>query len=1127
MDDNSLYQSILKKLEQIISTTRSIDGRVERIEAKLKDIEVASEQPPMIMGDAPVKETPLPAPTDLTARAIAFNSIQLTWSLEPCDYDIVIMRKKDGRDFIEGWRGASTGTWIDNAVMPGAVYEYEIFTEHGNKRSEVATTPAITAPRLVNVTAQIEKNDIILQWKVIGDFSGSFIIQRRSGLSKTFENIGTIKNSSTFKDSSASHGYTFFYKIIPLNELGEKEAGLETSISVPAISAPVKEDAVKKEPVKAPVVEKQAPVRVSKGKDATEKLLGGNWLSKIGIIIFVLGIIYFLKYSFDNNWVGPWGRVSIGFIIGVSLLGLGEFFNSKKYHLHAQIFTAGGILIIYASFLAATHLYNLIGPYLTLAFLAATSALCALAAIRYDSITIAALGVVGAYIAPLVIGVKSGRVFPFLSYLTIINSGAFAMIFFKKWRPILWAALLFAGLLPLLVVMNKDPIFLLAYLIIFVASGLYVLLRLGWMQESFVLIILGFTMPLAASYSSAAHAASLPIYLIALLCIYMFGFKKIAHQNLISALFFALMLLPLLIREFPIDPSVILPAAIFGAILWMIRQRAKISPIITYSFWALLNVFPLFIVLRSGLQAPLLAPFAIYAAYFIFASIAVVIYCLRNEEYWTALIASALSFGLSHFWLYKNYNIYPLNETGFLWQFMLFVSCNFAAYLAPSIYNSLRKKLVTSISFSVFTTAVAFLYFMTMYYPLKEHYPEFSSIFAILLSVVYMGIGYIFYHGQAAASTDKKLSSGQLANLLLVIGVSLSFIAIAAVVQFRDARITTFIWTLEAFFVLWAGLKIGKIGVRLGAAILLLLALGKGLTIDFWYHYEFDHWIFINPRFVVLASIALALGGASYLYKRYERNISSREANVSQLALLACNVLVFASVMNELGRFLGGGLKLFAQQVYFALHGGVIAVLFKKVSWLSFRATCYALFAIASCLWLWNTFNTSSSERPATTIIANWYFAASLIFAVFSFLLYKLMFRAEPLLVAAEQRGITPLLIFANVTLLASFSAESYYHFIDKSDGLNIVTMSWAIMWGIYAFLLMGLGFIKEFRALRILSLVIFGITILKLFIYDVWFLGKIYRILAFVILGIVLLVSSLLYQKFRTKIVDGLKVKD
>jgi len=40
-----------------------------------------------------------------------------------------------------------------------------------------------------------------------------------------------------------------------------------------------------------------------------EQILGGNWLARIGVVTLIIGVAFFLKFAFDNNWLGPIARV--------------------------------------------------------------------------------------------------------------------------------------------------------------------------------------------------------------------------------------------------------------------------------------------------------------------------------------------------------------------------------------------------------------------------------------------------------------------------------------------------------------------------------------------------------------------------------------------------------------------------------------------------------------------------------------------------------------------------------------------------------------------------------------------------------------------------------------------------
>ncbi|MEW6509956.1 MAG: DUF2339 domain-containing protein [Bacteroidota bacterium] len=83
----------------------------------------------------------------------------------------------------------------------------------------------------------------------------------------------------------------------------------------------------------------------------------------------------------------------------------------------------------------------------------------------------------------------------------------------------------------------------------------------------------------------------------------------------------------------------------------------------------------------------------------------------------------------------------------------------------------------------------------------------------------------------------------------------------------------------------------------------------------------------------------------------------------------------------------------------------------------------------------------------------------------------------------------------------------------------NLEQLSLSGVWLFYSIIIMVVGFWRRSRALRIGSIVLFGITILKIFIYDLSFLETLYRIFSFIGLGIILLAVSYTYQRYKSLI--------
>jgi uncharacterized membrane protein len=85
----------------------------------------------------------------------------------------------------------------------------------------------------------------------------------------------------------------------------------------------------------------------------------------------------------------------------------------------------------------------------------------------------------------------------------------------------------------------------------------------------------------------------------------------------------------------------------------------------------------------------------------------------------------------------------------------------------------------------------------------------------------------------------------------------------------------------------------------------------------------------------------------------------------------------------------------------------------------------------------------------------------------------------------------------------------------------NLQQLSLSSVWLLFSIALMMLGFWRRDRSFRLQAIVLFGIAILKIFLYDLSFLETLYRIFSFVGLGVILLLVSYLYQRYKEVILS------
>ena len=164
-----------------------------------------------------------------------------------------------------------------------------------------------------------------------------------------------------------------------------------------------------------------------------EQVLGRNWFAIIGGIAVVLGIGFFLKLAFDNNWINDIGRIALGVVVGIGFLGVGEY-AQRKVPRWAQAVTASGTAILYLTIYAAFGLYQLISPTAAFLLLAVVVTVAVLLALRYESLVIALLGLVGAFISPVLLGPDLPDERLALVYILIVDVGILAISTFRNWR---------------------------------------------------------------------------------------------------------------------------------------------------------------------------------------------------------------------------------------------------------------------------------------------------------------------------------------------------------------------------------------------------------------------------------------------------------------------------------------------------------------------------------------------------------------------------------------------------------------------------------------------------------------------------------------------------------------------
>lgn len=183
---------------------------------------------------------------------------------------------------------------------------------------------------------------------------------------------------------------------------------------------------------------KLAPVLATKQNSTDlESRIGSHWLNRIGIAAVLTGVSYFLKFAFDNNWIGPTGRVVIGMLAGIAIVVWSESFRHRGYRIFSYSLKAVGIGILYLSLYAAFQVYSLMPSSLAFVMMLAVTSATAVMAWTQDAEILAAFALVGGFATPLLLSTGQNREVALFSYVAILDLGALVLVIFKPWRRLL------------------------------------------------------------------------------------------------------------------------------------------------------------------------------------------------------------------------------------------------------------------------------------------------------------------------------------------------------------------------------------------------------------------------------------------------------------------------------------------------------------------------------------------------------------------------------------------------------------------------------------------------------------------------------------------------------------------
>jgi uncharacterized membrane protein len=204
---------------------------------------------------------------------------------------------------------------------------------------------------------------------------------------------------------------------------------LEAAQSIPAAPAPPAP------PV--PIPEIAAP------REHLEQVIGRKWLGWVAILLIFAATVYFLKYAFENRWIGELGRVILGIAASLALVWLGHDRHRRRWRYLSQVLTGGGIAILYLSIYGAFGYYHLIDQRGAFIFLAIIVAEAFLLAAAYDAPSIAIMALAGGFLVPVLLSTGRDQYGTLFAYILLLDLGMLCVVIARSWHWV--GSLAYAG----------------------------------------------------------------------------------------------------------------------------------------------------------------------------------------------------------------------------------------------------------------------------------------------------------------------------------------------------------------------------------------------------------------------------------------------------------------------------------------------------------------------------------------------------------------------------------------------------------------------------------------------------------------------------------------------------------
>lgn len=523
------------------------------------------------------------------------------------------------------------------------------------------------------------------------------------------------------------------------------------------------------------------------------------------------------------------------------------------------------------------------------------------------------------------------------------------------------------------------------------------------------------------------------------------------------------------------------------------------------------------------------------------------------KKYWKPLYYSAFGFT----WLiFLSWFLFKYENDEHFTLALSFLTIFFTIFYITFLSYKLIAKEKFNASDVVLLLINAFIFYGLGYniFTNNSNTNNLLGLFTIFNALIHFITAFIIY--------KQKLADKNLFHLL--VGLVLTFITITIPVQL-DGNWVSLLWAGEATILFLIGTKNNVKTYRNLSFPVMLLAFFSILQDWESYHYLFSNskiTAFINIHFLTSLLFSFAFGLITYFsYKNIKNHSENSNSNVfgQMIKISAIFIFLFSLYFTLRIEITNYWQQLYnSSEIIQQVEGSDYDTSINNYDLLRFKSLFVIIFSMLffSLLTIFNIKKTKNPILGGTNLILNFFtilifltqglyvlsvlrtsylyqtmeyyeastfnlwvrYIAYLFLALLFYVTYKEIKQAY---IKIKLTIPFELILHTCILWVASSELINWMDFFNSSQSYKLGI---SILWGIYALLLIVLGLWKKKKYLRIGAISLFSITLIKLFFYDISHLNTIAKTIVFVSLGVLLLIISFLYNKYKTLISDETK---